>query len=36
MVNDPRYLWWAQLFDGWLTTDRPSGGSYDYDYPNHG
>ena len=25
MVSDPRYLWWAMLFDGWLTTDRPNG-----------
>ena len=25
MVNDPRYLWWAVLFDGWLTTDRFNG-----------
>ena len=22
------YLWWAQLFDGWLTTDRPNGYGY--------
>ena len=25
MVSDPHFLWWALLFDGWLTTDAPNG-----------
>ena len=28
MVSDPHFLWWALLFDGWLTTDALNGYGY--------
>jgi hypothetical protein len=31
-MDDPRYLWWAQLFDGWLITDHTNGYGYGYGY----